>query len=109
MLTKQVNNGVCGWCRRSFTKPPWGSVEPQDYCCKRHKIIADHVGRGRFPLDECPRCGRHDLRIAGPDWAICQTCGYQTDRPDLDGGEITPRGSLTTLGGIKERLAAVSL
>ena len=106
MLTKQANQGVCAWCQQRFVKPSWGSGQPKDYCSYRHQLWAWQVSRGKFPLDDCPRCGCHDLTITGPDWAICQTCGYQTDRPDLAPGEITPRGSLSTLGGIKERLAA---
>ena len=61
---------------------------------------------GKFPLVECPRCGRHDLRVAAPDWAICQTCAYQTDRPDLLPGPITPRNMFSNNSDIKERLVS---
>ena len=66
--------------------------------------FAQMVAEGKFPVMDCPRCVRHDLRIAAPDWAICQTCGFQTDRPDLPAGVLTPRNMNVSMVDIKERL-----
>ena len=53
----------------------------------------------------CPRCQCLDLMVAAPDWGICQTCGYQTDRPRLAAGVITPRSFYAVRGAIKKRAA----
>ncbi len=63
------------------------------------------MAEGRYPIADCPRCGRHDLRIDAHDWGIRQTCGYQTDRHDLPAGVITPRNMNLSMADIKERLA----
>ena len=96
---------VCAWCRRAFACPPSGNGETQIYCSSLHQDWAYAVAMGKFPLVDCPCCGRHDLRIASPDWAICQTCGYQTDRPDLPGGVLAPRNMNSSISDIKNRLA----
>ena len=95
----------CAWCSQTFVRPPRGSGQPQVYCSRLHQEWANAVAMGKFPLVDCPRCGRHDLRVAAPDWAICQTCGYQTDRLDLEPGPITPRNMFSNNSDIKERLA----
>ena len=105
MLITRNNAGVCGWCRQRFARPQWGSGESLEYCTRQHQIFANRVASGNLPVIACPRCQCRDLIVATPDWAICQTCGYQTDRPDLMAGAITPRGSLLTGRGIKQRLA----
>ena len=96
---------ACAWCRRAFPCPPSSNGETQIYCSRLHQDWAQAVSAGRYPVAHCPRCGRHDLRVAGPDWAICQTFGYQTDRPDLEPGPITPRNMFSNNSDIKERLA----
>ena len=93
---------TCAWCRQ-----PLGILarngEPT-YCSQLHQDWALAVANGGYPVTDCARCGRHDLRIAGPDWAICQTCGYQTDRPELPAGVITPKNMNHSMADIKERL-----
>lgn len=94
---------ACAWCRQAP-----GSSAPGNgpaYCSRLHQDWANAVAAGKFPITDCPRCGRRDLRIAAPDWAICQTCGYQTDRPDLPAGAITPRNMNLSMADIRERLA----
>ena len=100
-----TNMATCCWCRQSFARLHQGSGDPHSYCSRLHQDWAAAIAAGRYPLVDCPRCGRHDLRIAAPDWAICQTCGYQTDRPDLEPGPITPRNMFSNNSDIKERLA----
>ena len=95
----------CAWCRQSFARPPRDTADPEVYCSRLHQEWADAVAMDKFPAVDCPRCGRNDLRIAAPDWAICQTCGYQTDRPDLPAGMLTPRNMNRSMSDIKNRLA----
>ena len=95
----------CAWCSQTFVRPPRGSGQPQVYCSRLHQDWAYAVAMGKYPLTDCPRCGRHELRIAKPDWAICQTCGYQTDRPDLPVGVLTPRNMNRSTSDIKRHLA----
>ena len=94
----------CSWCWAPFNQLPSRGATPEAYCSNLHREWAGAVAAGKFPVADCPRCGRHDLRIAAPDWAICQTCGYQTDRPDLPAGVITPRNMNHSMADIKERL-----
>ncbi len=95
---------TCAWCRQPFSYLAHSSTP--EYCSRLHQEWSNEVAAGKYPVAECPRCGRHDLRIAAPDWAICQTCGYQTDRPDLPPGAITPRNMNHSMADIKERLAS---
>ena len=104
MITNTAKTALCGWCGRRFNKPPWGSGESQDYCCRQHQRWAIRVAAEDFPVTDCPRCQCRDLKIAAPDWAICQTCGYQTDRPDLTAGQVTPRNFYSSIGVIKRLL-----
>ena len=90
----------------SCDRLPSGNGQPRLYCSRLHQEWAYAVAMGKFPLVDCPRCGRHDLRVAAPDWAICQTCAYQTDRPDLLPGPITPRNMFSNNSDIRERLAS---
>ena len=95
----------CAWCRQSFARPPRATADPEVYCSRLHQDFAHMVAEGKFPVVDCPRCGRNDLRIAAPDWAICQTCGYQTDRPELATGPITPSNMNRDMSETRERLA----
>ena len=92
---------LCAWCGEAFRRPIHGRGEPRDYCSHLHHQWALRVANEDYPLVDCPRCGHRDMRIAAPDWAICQTCGHQTDRPDLPAGSLTPRDMSDT----RERLA----
>ena len=105
MTSATTVSTVCAWCRQTFTCPPRGDREPQVYCGRLHQEWAQAVATGKYPVADCPRCGRHDLRIAAADWGICQTCGYQTDRPDLPAGVLTPRNMNSSMSDIKNRLA----
>ena len=96
----------CAWCSQTFVQPPRGSGQPQVYCSRLHQDWVNAVAMGKYPLVDCPRCGRHELRIAAPDWAICQTCGYQTDRPHLSPGQIAPRDMFRGNAHIRARLAS---
>ena len=83
---------TCSWCGQPFRRLPKGSgAGTRDYCSALHHRWARSVSSGKFPVVDCPRCGRHDMRVAAPDWAICQTCGHQTDRPDREPGLIAAR------------------
>ena len=104
MLTTVITL-TCSWCQRAFERPPGGVDDSPDYCSRLHREWAERIERGEYPVTDCPRCGRHDLRIAAPDWAICQTCGHQTDRTDLPAGLLTPRNMNRSMSDIKERLA----
>ncbi len=95
------NITTCAWCRQSFQQI---AHQPEQYCSRLHQDWALAVANGEYPVTDCARCGRHDLRIVAPDWAICQTCGYQTDRPDLPAGVITPCNMNHSMADIKERL-----
>ena len=99
------NIATCAWCRRQFSSQSGSGDDREQYCSRLHQDWAESVARGEYPVAGCPRCGRHDLRIAAPDWAICQTCGHQTDRTDLPAGVITPRNMNQSMADIKERLA----
>ena len=68
----------CAWCRQSFARPPRDTADPEVYCSRLHQEWTERIVAGEYPATECPRCGHRDMRIAAPDWAICQTCGYQT-------------------------------
>ena len=96
----------CAWCRQPFNRPPHGSGQPQVYCSRLHEGRAYSVAMGKYPLVDCPRCRRHDLRIAGPDWGICQTCSHRTDRPNLSPGQIAPRDMFRGNADIRQRLAS---
>lgn len=93
---------TCEWCHQPFKTPAWGSGEPQRYCNTYHADLARRVARGEYPLTDCPRCNRRDLRIVSPQWSICQTCGYQTDRPDLGPGAITPSNPARSTADIRQ-------
>ena len=95
----------CAWCQQRFARPERGGGQPQEYCSRLHQEWAWRVAREDYPLIDCPRCGRHDMRIAAPNWAICQTCGHQSDRPDLLAGTIAPRGISHGIDDIRDRLA----
>ena len=95
---------ACAWCRDPIERMGKHGPKPL-YCSNLHRYWAIRVDRERYPKIDCPRCGRRDLCIAGPDWAICQTCGYQTDRPDLPAGVLTPRNMNRSMSDIKNRLA----
>ena len=75
---------TCTWCGGEFT----GSKG--NYCTEDHRRLARAIQSGYVPRRDCPRCGRHDLRIASPEFAICSTCGFQPDRPELLIVEIAP-------------------
>ena len=95
---------MCAWCRQPVRD--LGRTDAPVYCSRLHQDWARAVAAGGYPVADCPRCGRHDLRIAAPDWAICQTCGYQTDRPDLPAGVLTTAEIMNhSMSDIKERLA----
>ena len=102
MTSTAVALKACAWCRQPLGSFPSGGPA---FCCRLHQDWWESIARGGFPVADCPRCGSHDLRIAGPDWAICQTCGYQTDRPDLPVGVLTPRNMNSSMSDIKNRLA----
>ena len=104
-MAASASTRLCAWCQQPFDRPPRGSGQPQVYCSRLHQEWAYAVAMGKYPPTDCPRCGRHDLRIAAPDWAICQTCGYQTDRPDLPVGVLTPRNMSRSTSDIKRHLA----
>ena len=93
---------MCAWCGQPVRS--LGRAHAPVYCSRLHEDWARAVAAGGYPVADCPRCGRHDLRVAGPDWSICQTCGYQTDRPDLPAGVITPRDMTRSMADIRKRL-----
>ena len=103
MTSTALDVKTCAWCGQAVAAFQPDGVA-QVYCSPLHQDWARAVAAGKYPVADCPRCGRHDLRIAAPDWAICQTCGYQTDRPDLPAGAITPRNMNHSMADIKERL-----
>lgn len=97
------NIATCAWCRQQFQQ----LVDQEQYCSQLHQAWALAVAGGEYPVADCPRCGRHDLRIAAPGWGICQTCGHQTNRPDLKPGRLTPRAELWShTADIRQRLAS---
>jgi len=100
------NLASCAWCRRPFSALTGADGRPERYCSQLHQVWAVAVANGEYPVADCPRCGRHDLRIAAPDWGICQTCGFQTDRPNLEPGRITPANMFNDNSDIRERLAS---
>ena len=105
-VMRSVNaTAVCAWCGRSFQRPPRGSGQPREYCSRLHEDWSHKVLQGGYPLTDCPRCRRRDMLVAAPDWAICQTCGHQTDRPDLAPGALTPRGNSLVMGELKNLTA----
>ena len=75
---------TCTWCGGEFT----GSKG--NYCTEDHRRLARAIQSGYVPRRDCPRCGRHDLRIASPEFAICSTCGFQPDQPDRLIVELRP-------------------
>ena len=96
---------ICSWCGQPFRRLPKGSGSgTRDYCSALHYRWARSMNSGKFPVVDCPRCGRHDMRVAAPDWAICQTCGYQSDRHDREPGTLTPRGSNLVVRDLREHL-----
>ena len=95
---------ACAWCRDPIERTGKHGPKPL-YCSNLHRYWAIRVARERYPKIDCPRCGRRDLCIAGPDWAICQTCGYQTDRPDLPPGALTPQGSSLVMHDLKQHIS----
>ena len=104
-MTVPTDSAVsCRWCGRPCRRTE-SAREQRIYCSRLHQNWAESVARGEYPKTECPRCGHVDLRIAGPDWAICQTCGHQTDRPDLPSGALTPRNMTINMRDTRERLA----
>ena len=102
----EVETVLCAWCHQPFVRPPWGSGEPQGYCSALHRRWAVTRSRGEFPVADCPRCGVRDLRVVDCDWGICQTCGYQTDRPDLLPGQLAPRNIYGNHSDLRERMRA---
>ena len=105
-MATSAATAICAWCGQPFRRLPKGScARSHDYCSALHYRWARAVARGDYPLVDCPRCGRHNMRVAGPDWAICQTCGYQTDRPDLSPGALTPRGNSLVMKDLKNLIA----
>lgn len=104
-MRSQIHQGVCAWCGNQCYRNATGDDEQRLYCSRLHQVWADSIARGEYPKVDCPRCSHGDLRIAAPDWAICQTCGYQTDRPDLPAGALTPRNMNTDMSETRERLA----
>ena len=67
---------ACAWCRDPIERTGKHGPKPL-YCSNLHRY-----------------------------WAICQTCGYQTDRPDLKPGRLTPRNMFSNNSDIKERLVS---
>ena len=104
-MTSTTTTTTCTWCRQPL-RALASDGDAQVFCSRLHQDWAGAVAMGKFPVADCPRCGRHDLRIAAPDWAICQTCGYQTDRPNLTPGHITPMNMFRDNTDIRERLAS---
>lgn len=97
---------ACSWCQRAVERPLRAGDNAPVYCSRLHRDWAEAVATGKFPATDCPRCGRHDLRIAAPDWGICQTCGFQTDRPNLEPGRITPANMFNNNSDLRKRLAS---
>ena len=100
------DDAVCRWCRCPFRAPAPGNGQPPAYCSRLHQEWAHRVAEGDYPAVECARCGRLDLLIAAPDWGICQTCGYQTDRPDLLPGQLAPTSIFQSYRELQATLAA---
>ena len=105
MRTSTTRMANCAWCGKRCYRIASSGDEQHAYCSRLHQEWADSIARGEYPATECPRCGHGDMRIAGPDWAICQTCGYQTDRSDWPAGALTPRNMNTDMSDTRERLA----
>lgn len=103
-MTTTTISTACAWCRRALVIGASG--DGPEYCSRLHREWAVAVATGKYPVVDCPRCGRHDLRIAAPDWAICQTCGYRTDRPNLEPGRITPANMFSNNSDLRQRLAS---
>ena len=82
--TKRRPPRVCTWCGGDFTGGR------SDYCSDEHRRLARTIQAGSIPQRPCPRCGCNDLRIASAEFAICQTCGFQPDRPELLIVELAP-------------------
>ena len=100
MTASSATTAHCAWCREPFVRI--GGDEVPVYCSRLHQDWADAVATGKYPVVGCPRCGCGDLRIAAPDWGICQTCGYLTDRPDLEVGRITPKNAKRDFGALRQ-------
>ena len=83
-LTTRRPPRVCTWCGGDFTGGRGG------YCSDEHRRLARTIQAGSIPQRPCPRCGCNDLRIAAAEFAICQTCGFQPDRPELLIVELAP-------------------
>ena len=83
-LTTRRPPRVCTWCGSEFTDGRG------DYCSDEHRRLARTIQAGSIPQRPCPRCGCNDLRIAAAEFAICQTCGFQPDRPELLIVELAP-------------------
>ncbi len=105
MTASTAATALCAWCREPFVRIAGGD-EVSVYCSRLNQDWADAVAMGKYPLVECPRCGCSDLRVAAPDWGFCQTCGYLTDRPDLEVGRITPKKSKRGISYLRNNLAA---
>ena len=82
--TKRRPPRACTWCGEEFTD------RRSDYCSDEHRRLARTIQGGSIPKRPCPRCGHNDLCIASAEFAICQTCGFQPDRPELLIVEIAP-------------------
>ena len=108
MVSHGPTTAICGWCHQPFTTLPQGGGEPQMYCTTNHGDLARRVARGEYPITYCPRCTRRDLRIVSHEWGICQTCGFQTDRPDLGPGAITPANPHKPYDDVRRALAQVA-
>ena len=61
---------VCAWCGQPVHA--LGREGTPVYCSRLHEDWARAVAAGGYPVADCPRCGRRDLRIAAPDWAIAR-------------------------------------
>ena len=100
---------ICAWCRQPFHLLPRGTGRPQAYCSRLHRDWAQAVAMGKYPLMGCPRCGVRDLRIAAPNWGICQTCGCLTYRHDLHAGLITPKTAKRAIHHIGQHWTAYQI
>ena len=87
---------VCAWCGSRY------SYRSKIHCSDECERTARGIHAGRFPVRECPRCNRMDLRIVSPDWSICQTCGWQPGADDREIVELTPTG--TSVNRLKQAL-----
>ena len=70
--------------------PTWDNGVTRLYHSDEHRRLARTIQAGSIPQRPCPRCGCNDLRIASAEFAICQTCGFQPDRPELLIVELAP-------------------